>query len=246
MKIFVPSFLVLLCVTSFCFSEKKISFDDESIKKYLEQQIAAENQQMIDEENAHFKSRYKIEPTDENLIKSLEVDDPNEEQVYEIYNALVLINMRNIVSDRIVERAEYIYHFMEDSSTKCEAAEYLLKHKDKGTGIKYLLELLESESKHKYLGRTSRLVGLLLDNGKLEGYSQMGKIIQLDHNSWVLFQKFFPHNGKTYNAQGDKIDLKALLASIKDKTDPELFQMLQNILEGKDPWAKPGNKKAHE
>jgi len=238
MKTLILSLLLLFPVASFA-DDPKIFFDPESMKKRQLEEIAAEKQSDIKMFNTIFKNHYNKEPSVENLTLCLEIENPQKRQISEIKDALSLINMRNIASERIGERAEWIYHNVENSYAKYYAAQYILKNKDKETGIKYLLALLEKESKRDRFGVTAQVVGELLKNENYAGFYAMSKIItSQDLDSEQLFRAFLPYNGKPYNAQGDKIDLQALLETNKAKTKPELYQRLKDILEGKDPWAR--------
>ena len=171
------------------------------------------------------------DPTEENLISVLENPNPNFRQISEVEQALGLINYRNISSDRILKRVEFFLDNPPNKWITLESIKYSLKHKDKETGINLLLKLL-GETKDPLLMQP--ILSELLRNGDCRGYPKLETVITSKESYsyfYELIGDFIPFNGKPYNAQGDKIDLKQFVESLKDKVSEDIYKKMQKIVQ---------------
>jgi hypothetical protein len=101
--------------------------------------------------------------------------------------------------------------------------------------IRHFEKLLEH---HQDPSDLQMAIGALLGKGNCHGYSKLESVIlSTPDSSWhddscsVFIELFIPFNGKPYNAQGDKINLKQFVESLKGKVSEERFKKLEKIVQ---------------
>lgn len=177
----------------------------------------------------------KKEPTLQNLIKSIEIKNPVGFESAEIRYALDIFTLKGMKTKEIIDKVIQCYeNNLEDETIRLICAEYLVKlNVQKSRGIEFLKLMLIDDKVS--LSMKILVAGTLVRNGNLEGYSVIKNgLLELypggRQNAMWLLKRFVPYDGKVYNEKGDKVDIKGLIESVKDKMDPEDYEKMMKIV----------------
>lgn len=175
------------------------------------------------------------DPTYYNLMKSLEIKNADGYSLFEVQDAIDILLLKDIKTREVVDKIIRCHdNNFGNWGIRLKCGEYLIKlDVEKTKGIEFLHLILNDPN----MDISARILAAdtMIKAGNLEGYfvikdGLLSKDYGAKINAIWLLKRFVPYDGKLYNEEGDKVDVKGLIDSVKDKMTPGDYNKMMNIV----------------